>query len=71
MGIVENIAYTHERPIAFVVWESESGFVENSNNAGATALERAIARSVVIAGGQKEERSVFDTLMKRFGNMVH
>jgi len=71
MWIIENIAHTHERPIAIIVWKSEPGIVEYSNNAGTTTLERAVARSVVIASGQKEKGSVFNLLMKWLGDMVH
>lgn len=71
MGVFKNITHTHKCPIAIIVWKSKPGIVDDANNAGTTALERAVARSAVIASGQEEERSVFYTLMKCFWDMVH
>jgi hypothetical protein len=51
MGISKDITHTHECPIAIKVRESKPGIVNDLNNAGTTTLERAVARSVVIASG--------------------
>ena len=51
MGVSKDIAHAHESPIAIKVRESKLGIVDDPNNAGTTTLERAVARSVVIASG--------------------
>jgi hypothetical protein len=51
VGIFKDITHTHECPVAIKVRESKSGTVDDLNNAGTTPLERAVARSIVIASG--------------------